>query len=444
MPYIPNTDNDRQKMLSRIGVSSIEDLLMAIPTELRLTQPLDIPHLSEMELLAEIENIANEGVGRLINFAGGGVYDHFIPAAVNSILSRPEFVTAYTPYQAEVSQGTLQVTYEFQSHICRLTGMDTANASLYDGASAAAEAVILAVKTTRRNKIVIPETVSPMFREVIETYLTGRKIEMVTIPVNDGVIDFDRLENTIDEKTAGVLVAQPNFFGFLENIEPIEALIHKVGGLLIMAVDPIAQALLKTPGEYGADIVVGEGQPLGMPMSFGGPLLGFFATRKKLVRNMPGRISGRTTDVDGKTGFVLVLQTREQHIRREKATSNICTNHALCATTATVYLTLLGKTGLRQVALLSAEKAQQTIAAIKEIDGFQLYCDQPFVREFAVKTPRPAKEIINELSKQGILAGVDAGQWYPDHENCLIIALTEKRTTSQIDRLVKGLKELGK
>ncbi|MBU8933586.1 MAG: aminomethyl-transferring glycine dehydrogenase subunit GcvPA [candidate division Zixibacteria bacterium] len=441
MPYIPNTDDDQRRMLARIGVSTVEDLLTPIPRELRLDRPLDIPSLSEMELLSEIEAMSSEGGDGLISFAGGGVYDHFIPAAVSAIVSRPEFVTAYTPYQPEVSQGTLQVIYEFQTHICRLTGMDAANASLYDGASAAAEAVILAVKATRRNKVLISEAVCPMFREVTRTYLTGRGIELVIVPTKDGVTDIDRLKTVIDNKTAAVLMAQPNFFGFLEEIETVEGMIHKAGGLLIMAVDPIAQALLKTPGDYGADIVVGEGQPLGLPMSFGGPLLGFFATRKKLVRSMPGRVAGRTTDIDGKPGFVLVLQTREQHIRREKATSNICTNQALCATIATVYFSLLGKSGLRQVALLSAEKAQTAAMAISKIDGFKVMGDQSFVREFAVRTPIPAADIIEGLAKHGILAGVDAGRWYADHANCLIVALTEKRTTTQIDRFINGLKE---
>jgi len=320
--------------------------------------------------------------------------------------------------------------------------MDAANASLYDGASAAAEAVILTVKATRRNKVLISEAVSPMFREVIKTYLTGRGIELVVIPIKNGVTDLDQLESAVDEKTAGVLMAQPNFFGFLEEIEAVEMMIHKAGGLLIMAVDPIAQVLLKTPGDYGADIVVGEGQPLGLPISFGGPLLGFFATRKKLVRSMPGRVAGRTTDVDGKTGFVLVLQTREQHIRREKATSNICTNQALCATIATVYFSLLGKSGLRQVALLSAERAQNLVKAICNIDGFEVLGEQSFLREFAVMTPIPAAEIIEGLTRKGILAGVDAGRWYTGLGNCLIIAVTEKRTSAQINRFVNGLKEI--
>ncbi len=442
MPYVPNTDDDRRKMLKRIGVEKFEDLLTGIPENLRLNRPLDIPQLSEMELLREIRELSQESRAGLVGFAGGGVYDHFIPSAVGTIVSRPEFMTAYTPYQAEVAQGTLQVIYEFQTHICRLTGMDIANASMYDGASAAAEAVMLAAKVTRRNKVIVADTVSPAYREVIKTYLSGLDIEQVPAPLKDGVTDLNRLEDLIDENTAAVLVAQPNFFGLLEEIEPIAAMLKKVGGKLIMAVDPIAQAILKTPAEYGADIVIGEGQPLGISVSFGGPLLGFFAVTKDLVRSMPGRIAGRTTDVDGKPGFTLVLQTREQHIRREKATSNICTNQALCATTAAVYLTLLGKSGLRKVALLSAEKAQQAAARIADLDGFEMYFKQPFVREFAIRTPKPAQQIILAMVERSILPGIDAGRWYAGMDDCLIVALTEKRTGREIARLVDGLKEL--
>ncbi len=442
MPYVPNTDDDRRKMLDRIGVGKFEDLLEGIPESLRLKRELDIPQLSEMELLREIKDLSRESREGLIGFAGGGVYDHFIPSAVATIVSRPEFMTAYTPYQAEVAQGTLQVIYEFQTHICRLTGMDIANASMYDGASAAAEAVMLAAKVTNRNKVVIAETVSPAYRDVIRTYLSGQDIEQVAAPMKGGVTDLNKLEDLIDENTAGVLIGQPNFFGLLEEIEPVAAMIKKVGGKLIMAIDPVAQAILKTPAEFGADIVVGEGQPLGISVSFGGPLLGFFAVTKDLVRSMPGRIAGRTTDVDGKPGFTLVLQTREQHIRREKATSNICTNQALCATTAAVYLTLLGKTGLRRVALLSAEKAQKAAGQIAALDGFELYFKQPFVREFAVRTPKPAEQIILAMVERSILPGIDAGRWYSGMDDCLIVALTEKRTEQEIARLVDGLKEL--
>jgi glycine dehydrogenase subunit 1 len=429
-------------MLKRIGVKSIEDLFDTIPSELRLKRPLKIPQMSEMEILGHIKELSESKSGEVACFAGGGVYDHFIPSALSAVLSRPEFMTSYTPYQPEVSQGTLQIIYEFQSHICRLTGMEVSNASLYDGATAAAEAVILAVRVSNRNRVVVSETVNPMYRQVIKTYLEGLKIDLVTVPEKAGLSDLSKLGDIIDEKTACLLVGQPNFFGLLEEIERAEELIHKVGGKLIMVVDPIAQALLKTPGEYGADIVVGEGQPLGVPLSFGGPLVGFFAAKKELVRFMPGRIAGRTKDVDGKPGFVLTLQTREQHIRREKATSNICTNQALCATAAAIYLTLMGRQGLKKLALLSAEKAQTIARRVFEIEGFEAYFDAPFVREFAVRTPIPAKKIIESMMQKNVLPGIDAGKWYRSKDDCLIIAATEKRTDVEIDRLIDGLKEL--
>lgn len=442
MSYVPNTNDDRQAMLKRIGVDKFEDLLEGIPSELRLGRELNIPALSEMELLREIEALSKESREGLVGFAGGGVYDHFVPSAVGAVMSRPEFMTAYTPYQAEVAQGTLQAIYEFQTHVCRLTGMDVANASMYDGSSAAAEAAMLAMKVTNRNKIVVAETLNPTYREVIRTYLAGLDVEIVTVGMADGVTDLNRMEDLIDEQTAGVIIGQPNFFGLLEEIEPVERMIHEVGGKLVLAFDPIAQAVLRTPGEWGADIAVGEGQPLGLPVSFGGPLLGMFAAKKDLVRSMPGRIAGRTTDVEGRPGFVLVLQTREQHIRREKATSNICTNQALCATTAAVYLTLMGKTGLKQVALLSMEKAQQAARALSEIEGYELYWPQPYGREFAVRTPKPAKQIILAMIERGVLPGVAAGRWYQGLDDCLIVALTEKRSEAEIGQLVAGLKEL--
>jgi glycine dehydrogenase subunit 1 len=440
--YISNTPEDRRDMLAKIGVRDFEALLSEIPKNLRLNRPLNIPQLSEFELLAEIQSIANENQSEVVCFAGGGVYDHFIPSVVNAIIGRPEFMTAYTPYQAEVAQGTLQVIYEFQTHLSRLTGMDVANASLYDGATAAAEASILSINATGKHKIVLAETLNPLYREVVQLYLAARDVELVTAPMKDGLLDLNRLEDIVDEKTACVIVQQPNFFGLLEDVDPVVAMTHKVGGLVVMSIDPISQALLKTPADYGADVAIGEGQPLGIPMSFGGPVLGFFAVNKALVRNLPGRLAARTKDVEGKTGFVLTLQTREQHIRREKATSNICTNQALCAAAATVYLSLLGKTGLKRVALLSFEHAQSTYKAISGIDGFEPYFKAPFGREFAVRTPRPAKEIIDGMLKRGVLAGIDAGRWYAGMDNCLIVAATEKRTTKDITRLVDGLKEL--
>ncbi len=432
-------------MFDKIGVENFDDLIKAIPEKLKLNRPLEIPALSEMELLAEMKNISNRSSTGLTCFAGGGVYDHFIPAALGTLLSRPEFMTAYTPYQAEVAQGTLQVIYEFQTHICRLTGMEVANASMYDGATAAAEAVIISCGASRRNKVIVPESLSPLYRDVIRTYLGARSIELVTAPMKDGTVDLNRLVDLIDEQTASVLIAQPNFFGYLEDIDVVSEVAKKVGAMLIMSVDPVAQALLKTPAEYGADIVVGEGQPLGVPLSFGGPLLGFFAARKKLVRSLPGRIAARTNDVDGKTGFVLTLQTREQHIRREKATSNICTNQAICATAAAIYMSLMGKTGLKKVALLSAEKAQLAAEKITAIDGFEKYGGGSFVREFAVKTPTKCSEIIlSMIDNHKIVPGIDAGRWYKGMDDCLIVAATELRTEEDINRLVSGLKEFSK
>jgi glycine dehydrogenase subunit 1 len=442
MSYLSNTDADRKKMLAMIGVGSLEDIFQDIPHKLRLNRPLDIPSLSEMEVLAELERLSLQNRQGTICFAGGGVYDHFVPTALTALASRPEFVTAYTPYQAEVAQGTLQVIYEFQTHICRLTGLDVANASMYDGATAAGEAALICVSVTDRNKIVVCETVSPLIREVIATYVTPREVEIVTVPSVDGITDLKKLTAAVDDKTACVIVAQPNFFGQLEEVEQLGEIIHKAGGKLVMVVDPVVQALLKTPAEVGADLAVGEGQPLGIPLSFGGPLLGFFSAKKDLVRSLPGRIAARTKDVDGKGGFVLTLQTREQHIRRQKATSNICTNQALCATMASIYLSLMGKTGLRQVALLSAEKAQTAAAQISALNGYELYFKGPFVREFAIRTPKPAGELVLHLMDKGVLPGVDAGRWYPSMKNCLIVALTEKRTDADIAALVKGLKEL--
>ncbi|UCC44245.1 MAG: aminomethyl-transferring glycine dehydrogenase subunit GcvPA [Candidatus Zixiibacteriota bacterium] len=442
MRYVSNTENDRRIMLDRIGVNSFDDLIRGIPDNLRLDRPLDIEPLSEGELLAELERIAGRNELGLTCFAGGGVYDHFIPAAVGALANRPEFVTAYTPYQAEVAQGTLQVIYEFQTHICRLTGMEVANASMYDGATAAAEAMAVACSVTRRNKIVVTDTVSPLYREVIRTFVGARGIELIEIRSKDGLVDPDHLTVSVDEHTACVLMAQPNFFGLLEEADQIAEVVRRNGAKLVMAVDPICQALLKTPADYGADIVVGEGQPLGIPLSFGGPTLGFFAARKALIRKLPGRIAARTQDVEGKTGFVLALQTREQHIRREKATSNICTNQALCATTAAIYLSLMGKAGLKQVALLSTERAQLAAQKIKELDGYSFYFDRPFVREFAVKTPYAARDMISSLvARHRLLAGIDAGRWYAGMEDCLIVAFTEARTVKEIDALVAGLRE---
>jgi len=443
MGYIPNTDDDRRRMLAAIGASSFDELLAPIPSNLQLSGTLDLPEsLSELELLKEIEGLAKKNSGDLAIFAGGGVYDHFIPSAVNQIIGRPEFATAYTPYQAEVAQGTLQVIYEFQTHICRLTGMDVANASMYDGATASAEAARLSMAKTKRRKIVVSETVSPFYREVIRTYLYGLDTELVIVRHRDGVTDPDQLADAIDENTAGVILAQPNFFGLIEEIETAGDLIHRAGGHLILAVDPIAAAVLKTPADYGADIAVGEGQPLGMSLNFGGPLLGFFAVKKELIRLLPGRLVARTVDTEDNPGFVLTLQTREQHIRRDKATSNICTSQALCATAATVYLSLMGRKGLRQVALLSMDKTHRLAEKLYALDGFEPYFDEPFVRETAVKCPVPVKPLIDKLVKNNaVLPGVNLGRFFEGMDDGLLIAATEKRTEAEIDKLVSAVKE---
>ncbi len=443
MVYIPNTDDDRRKMLEKIGVKSFDDLLRPVPQNLQLKNELRLPKpISELELLREMKELSKTNRFDLAIFAGGGVYDHFIPAAVETLLGRPEYMTAYTPYQAEVAQGTLQVIYEFQTGICRLTGMDVANASMYDGASATAEAISLAMTATNRKKIIVSDTVSPIYREVVKTYLSGRDVELHTVPNKDGVSDFDRIKDEIDENTAALVVSYPNFFGMLEDIETAGEMIHAVGGKLIVALDPISAAILKTPGDLGADIVVGEGQPLGIPLNFGGPLLGFFAIKQDLVRMMPGRLAGKTVDVDGKPGFVLTLQTREQHIRREKASSNICTNQALCATAATIYMALMGKKGLKRVALLCLEKTHKTAERIFALDGYEPLHAGDFVREFAVKTPIPAKDLIDKMiAGKGIIPGINLGRYYPDLQNGLLITVTEKRTDEDIDNLVAALKE---
>ncbi len=444
MPYIPNTDSDRAAMLKRIGVKSFDELLVNVPEGARIKAPLNLPAaLSEPELEAEIAALAAEN-SPLVCFAGAGIYDHYTPAAVKAIISRPEFMTAYTPYQAEVAQGTLQVIYEFQTHICRLTGMEVANASMYDGASAAAEAVLTAISKTKRKHVVLAGGLSPLYADVIKTYSQGFEAEFTTLDKQTGVVGPGAIESCIDEATACVVVSQPNFFGLFEDIQPLAEKIHAVGGMLIVVADPTTLALITPPGKQGADIVVGEGQSLGIAMSYGGPLVGFFATRKELMRKLPGRLVGRTIDADGKPGFTLTLQTREQHIKRARATSNICTNQALCATAATVYLSLLGKNGLRRLAELCLERAHYAAQGIEKLEGYELVYAGAFHREFVVSCPRPAAEIVTELSKRGILAGVDLGRFYSETKNQLLIAFTERRSYQQIDLLIEALRDVAR
>jgi len=445
MSYVPHTDDDRKKMLEKIGAKDFSELLEPIPQSLRLKDKLKLPEpLSEMELVKLLNRMAeeNKNLSHSISFLGAGAYDHFIPSVVNHIISRSEYYTAYTPYQAEVSQGTLQVIYEFQSLICQLTGMDVANASMYDGATAVAEAALMAHSHTERNVVLVADSINHHYRTVLNTYANALPIEVKTIPLENGMVDLAYLEKRMDEKVACLILQSPNFFGLIEDVEKMETIVHSKGGLLAMVCDPISLGILKPPGEYNADIALGEGQGMGIPLSFGGPYLGFFAAKKEFIRRMPGRIVGQTTDSQGKRGFVLTLQTREQHIRREKATSNICTNEALCALASTVYLSVMGKEGLKKVAELCLQKSHYAFEQICSINGFKPKFSAPFFKEFAIETPFPPERIIESLSKKNVFAGVDLEKFGTKMTNALLVCVTEKRTKEEIDYFVSELKEL--
>lgn len=443
MSYIPHTEVERQQMLAAIGVTTIEDLFEAIPASHRFPK-LDLPPaMSEMEIAAEMQALAeaNEHGADFAMFRGAGAYHHFIPSVVNHILLRGEFYTAYTPYQPEVSQGTLQSVYEYQSMMCALTGMDAANASHYDGATSLAEAVTVALQVTRgkRDKIILSHAIHPQYREVVRTYHQGRDIRIVG---DDGAADANALIDMIDDKTAMVAVGYPNFFGQIEDFSALADAVHAKGAVLVMVVNPMMLALFKSPGELGADIVVGEGQPLGIPLSYGGPYLGFFATRTQYVRKIAGRIIGETVDMDGKRAYVMTLRPREQDIRREKASSNICTNQGLMALAASVYLALMGRNGLRKVAELNYHKAHYAADQIDRIDGYKVQRNLPFFNEFVVKCLKPVEEINAALLDEGIIGGYDLGQDYPHLKDHMLLAVTEVNTRSEIDTLVEVLKRL--
>jgi glycine dehydrogenase subunit 1 len=444
MPYIANTPEDQRAMLASIGLSSIDELFNSIPLELRLQRSLDIPPaLSEMELTAHLTALAgmNQPAGDKICFLGGGSYDHFIPAVVDEVASRGEFYTSYTPYQPEASQGNLQVFFEYQTLITQLTGMDVSNASLYDGGSAATEAVLMAISSTKRHgRVVTAASVHPEYRRILQTYLTNLDIELVTIGTPEGTIAPEELRTAVNGDTACVLFQQPNFFGCLEPVDPLVQIAHDAGALAVVSVDPISLGLLNRPGDYGADIVVAEGQCLGSPMSFGGPYLGIMACREAFVRRMPGRIAGETVDRRGKRCFVLTLQTREQHIRREKATSNICTNQGLFALRATVYLAALGPQGLRETAELCLRKARYAQRRLTSESPFEAPFDRPTFKEFVVRLPGGnADALLQQASDRGFLAGVPLGRWYPELADCLLVSVTEKRTKCEIDALAASL-----
>lgn len=439
MEYIPKTAQEEREMLAAIGVTSFEQLL-EVPDALRLKRPLDLPPpLSQMVLRRHLEEIGRRNETPL-SFLGGGSVDHDIPSTVGHVLSRSEFATAYTPYQAEMSQGLLQTIYEYQTLICRLTGMEVANASVYDGASALAEAALMAMRVTKRHQVVIAGSVHPHARQVVATYLAGlADAECVTLPHRDGRTDPAAFSAAVSDRTAAILIQHPNFFGQLEAAEEVAAIAHGCGALLVMSIDPISLGVVKTPGEYGADIAVGEGQGMGNPTSYGGPYVGLFATRRDLIRQMPGRIVGRTVDAAGRPGFCLTLQAREQHIRREKATSNICTNQALNALASAVYLSTVGKEGLREVAQLCLSGAHAAFRKIVTLPGFSAPFPCPFFNEFVVRTAVPVERLLVQLRQVGILGGIDLGQWDTALSDHLLIAVTEKHRPADIDRLVEAL-----
>lgn len=439
MPYFPNTESDRREMLKAIGVASVDDLFAMIPAELRMTRGLCVPPgLGELELTTHVGELAasNTPASESACFLGGGSYDHFIPAVVDMVASRSEFYTAYTPYQAEASQGSLQAFFEYQTLVTQLTGMDVSNASMYDGGSAAVEAVLMAMHATGRKRIVTAASVHPEHRQIMATYLAGFGVDLVTVGTPEGTIDVSELAAAVNAETACVLVQHPNFFGCLEEVEQLAEVAHENGALFIVSVDPISLGLLRRPSDYGADIVVAEGQSLGSPMAFGGPYLGIMACREQFLRRMPGRLIGQTVDRRGNRCWVLTLQTREQHIRREKATSNICSNQGLIALRATVYLSLMGPVGLRNVAELCLQKAHYAAEQLAAVPSLSLAFDRPTFKEFVVRVKGVSVDsLIEKALKEDIFAGVPLGRWYPELSDCLLVAVTEKRTKAEIDRL---------
>lgn len=446
MPYLPHGNDDIKQMLKKIGVDRFEDLLINIPEVLKGDVSLDLPGaLSEMEIQQEMHSLLanNTACHQTVSFLGAGAYEHFIPSVVDFIISRPEFATAYTPYQAEVSQGTLQAMYEFQSLICELTGMDVSNASMYDAATAMTEAVLMAKNIKRkRNEVIISSAIHPLYRKTLATYAEAQEIKLVECPIKNDQTDIDSLKSMLNDNTSAVIIQSPNFFGAIEDTVAFSTIAHENDSLFIQGVDPISLALLKTPGEADADISFGEGQSLGNHLNFGGPYLGLFAVKQEFVRKMPGRIAGITKDSDGKRGYVLTLQTREQHIRREKATSNICSNQALCALAATVYLALMGRTGLKKVAELSLQKAHYLQEHICKIPEYSTANNAPFFKEFVITCPIPAQDIIKAALAENIYAGIDLGVFYENRPNDLLIAVTEKRSKEEMDKFVKFLKKI--
>jgi glycine dehydrogenase subunit 1 len=442
IPYIANTPSDVAEMLKTIGVRSIDDLFVDIKEHQRPKSFNLPPGKSEFEVVEYLNRLAKKNASDLVLFLGGGYYDHYVPAAVKALVSRGEFYTAYTPYQPECSQGTLQALYEYQSCICALTGMEVANASLYDGGTALYEAMMMAIRITGRNKVVIDCGVSPIFRKIVKSYTSNLHIEFFESDVAHGQVDRTKILSLLDDKTAAVILQNPNFFGAIDDHTDILSKAKELGIISVESVYPISLGILKTPGEMGADIVTGEGQSLGLPLNFGGPYLGFMATKKEYIRKMPGRIVGKTLDMHGRECFVNTLQAREQHIRREKATSNICTNVSLCALQACIFMTLLGREGLKELAQLNLEKTEYAKQCLEKIKNVQVKRSSPTFNEFTVCLPVDATKVVEAMIAKGFAAGFPLGRYYKGMENYMIVAVTEKRTKDEIDAYAKGLEEV--
>ncbi len=439
MPYIPHTQAEQQRMLQTIGASDINALFAQIPDSLR-PKSFDLPEgLAEHDVLRRLEHLAAKNNIHLVSFLGAGFYDHAIPSAVDFLTSRGEFATAYTPYQPEASQGSLQAIFEYQTAISRLLDMDFANASVYDGGTALYEAMMMAVRKTGRRKVVVDECVNPIYRRMLDCYTSNLHLNMLVIPHAKGASDMAGLQAALDKETAALIVQNPNFFGVLEDFSALFDHGRSKGALNIISTYPLMQAIVKTPGAMGADIATAEGQSLGLPLCFGGPYLGVMTCTKALIRQMPGRIVGRTTDSRGREGFVLTLQAREQHIRRQKATSNICSNQALCALRAVTYICLMGPRGLADTALRCAEMAHAAACRLVELPGVSLLSQRPFANEFALVLPRPAYQIIHRLTQRGFLPGFPLGRYYSGMENVLLIACTEKHRREDIGILAELL-----
>nr|WP_019122792.1 aminomethyl-transferring glycine dehydrogenase subunit GcvPA [Brevibacillus massiliensis] len=444
--YLPQTDQDKREMLQALGIQSVEELFADIPRDIRFNRELDItPAMPEPELVKYMKGLAGKNVNfdTHVCFLGAGVYQHYIPSVVNHVISRSEFYTAYTPYQPEISQGELQAIFEFQTMVCELTGMEVANSSMYDGPTAMAEASMMAAGHTGKKRVVVSRAVHPEARDILKTYAYGQGVEVEEVGYDrSGVTDLEALTQAVDDTVGAVVVQYPNFFGNIEDLAEIEKWVHSKGALLIVKANPVALGILEAPGKLGADIVVGDMQPFGIHASFGGPHCGYFATTAKLMRKMPGRIVGQTKDEEGRRGFVLTLQAREQHIRREKATSNICSNQALNALAAAVALTALGKQGVQEMAMLNLQKAHYAKREFAKAKGMEVVFTAPFFNEFVIKLPKAVKDVNKALLGKGFIGGYDLGRSYPELADHMLLAVTELRTKQEIDSLVKEMEAI--